>query len=110
MSSTFLIPLQNTPQNFEIALAGASYSVTCKWNDSPDAGWVIDLADAITDTPIATNIALVTGVNLLSGLEYLGINGQLYVLTDGNPEAVPTLDNLGVESNVYFVTDLTDNG
>ncbi|CAB4149493.1 hypothetical protein UFOVP558_3 [uncultured Caudovirales phage] len=103
--ANFQIPLQNVPQSFQIALAGIEYILTCKWNDSADAGWVIDLADALTSTPIVANIPLVTGVDLLAGLEYLGIPGKLFVFTDGDDFAVPTLDNLGVESNVYFQTE-----
>jgi len=65
---------------------------------------VVDVYDNTTDAPIAMNIPLITGADLLSGLEYLGINGKLYVFTDGDDAAVPTLTNLGVESNVFFQT------
>ena len=105
---TFLIPLTNIPQTFAIALGGKEYNMTCRWNDSPDAGWVLDFADALTNTPIVANIPLITGADCLEGLEYLGFNGQLIVFTDGDDTAVPTLDNLGVESNLYFQTDLVD--
>lgn len=108
--STFQLPLTNIPQTFEISLAGLNYIMTVKWNDAPDAGWVMDLADAITNLPIVANIPMITGADCLSGLSYLGINGQLIVYTDGNETAVPTLLNLGVESNVYFVTDVIDDG
>lgn len=106
--SVFQIPLVNTPQQFEISLAGVDYIMTNKWNPSAEGGWVLDIADALTSTPIACNIPLITGADLLDGLEYLGINGQLFVLTDGDQLAVPTLDNLGVESFVYFSTEVAD--
>lgn len=102
----FIIPLQNVPQQFEIALAGQNYLMTCKWNDSDDAGWVLDFADAATNTPIVANIPLITGADLLEGLEYLGFQGSFYVFTDGDLEAVPTLDNLGAEANLYFYTEV----
>lgn len=102
--TTFIVPLLNIPQSFDIALAGVNYTMICRWNDAPDAGWVIDLADADTGAAIVTNIPLITGADCLAGLEYLGINGQLIVFTDGDDTAVPTLDNLGVESNLYFLT------
>lgn len=101
---TFQIPVQNLPQTFDIALAGVNYTMTCKWNPADDAGWVIDLVDADTSAPIVGNIPLITGADCLAGLEYLGINGQLVVQTDGDVYAVPTLDNLGVESFLYFLT------
>lgn len=105
--TTFLLPLQNIPQKFNIVLAGVPYTLTCKWNDSQDSGWVIDIADGLTSLPIVANIPLITGANLLEGLDYLGINGKLIVFTDGNDFAVPTLENLGVESNLYFLTGVT---
>jgi hypothetical protein len=103
--TTFLIPLANIPQSFDIALAGVNYIMTCRWNAAEDAGWVIDLSDADTNTPIVTNVPLITGADCLAGLEYLGIDGQMIVFTDGDELAVPTLENLGVESNLYFLTD-----
>lgn len=102
----FAIPLTNVPQTFTISLANKNYVMTCKYNDSPDAGWVIDFADADTNLPIVANIPLITGADCLAGLEYLGFDGQLYIFTDGDDTAVPTLDNLGVESNLYFNTDV----
>lgn len=108
--STFVLPLQNVPQSFQISLAGKDYLMTCRWNDSPDSGWILDFADAITSAAIVANIPLVTGVDLFAGLEYLGFNGSLFVFTDGNDFATPTLLDLGVESNVYFQTDVADGG
>ena len=104
--SLFKIPLVNEPQSFQISLAGIDYILTCKWNDMDEGGWVLDIADANTETPIVFNIPLITGANLLDGLEYLGINGELYVYTDGDQNAVPSLQSLGIESNVYFQTDV----
>ncbi len=106
--TTFLVPVQNTPQVFDIALAGVNYLMTCRWNAADDAGWVIDLANADTNLPIVANVPLITGADCLAGLRYLGINGQLVVLTDGDSFAVPTLENLGVESFLYFLTDMAD--
>ncbi len=106
--TTFIIPLLNIPQNFDIALAGVNYTMTCRWNAAADAGWVIDLADADSGVSIAANIPLITGADCLSGLEYLGINGKMIVFTDGDDFAVPTLENLGVESNLYFLTDVAN--
>lgn len=100
------IPVTNSPQTFQISLAGKDYSLTCKFNSAVEAGWIIALADTNTGVPIADNIPLITGADLLVGLEYLGIGGQLFVYTDGDGLAVPTLDNLGVESNLYFQTEV----
>lgn len=104
--STFKVPVTNIPQTFEISLAGVTYLMTIKWNDAFEAGWEMDFVDAITNVPIVAGIPLVTGVDCLAGLEYLGFNGQLIVYTDGDDTAVPTLENLGVESNLYFLTEI----
>lgn len=106
--SLFKLPLSNVPQTFQIALAGKEYSMTCKWNAAPDAGWVLDFTDADSGLPIVANIPLITGADILDGLQYLGFEGQLYAYTDGNQDTVPTLDSLGVESNVYFDTQVSD--
>lgn len=101
----FKIPLSNTPQTFPIVLAGTTYTMTSKWNDM-ESSWVIDIADE-NQVPIIANIPLVTGADLLEGLGYLGINGSLYVQTSGSDFTdVPTLDNLGVDSNLYFATEV----
>jgi uncharacterized protein DUF6983 len=105
-STNFLVPLENTAQTFNILLGGVGYTMTCRWNDAPDAGWELDIADALTGTVIVSCVPLITGGDCLAGLEYLGINGQLIVYTDGDPNAVPTFENLGIESNLYFVTDI----
>lgn len=104
--SLFVLPLQNVPQQFEIALGGANYILTSKYNAAEEGGWTLDLQDAVTNEYLACNIPLITGANLLDGLEYLGIPGELIVFTDGDDLAVPTLENLGVESNLYFETDV----
>lgn len=107
--SIFLIPLVNVPQTFNINLAGVTYSLTCKWNNASDTGWVLDIADS-AQNPIVAGVPVITGCNILDGLDYLGINGQLWCYTDGDSSAVPTLDNLGVNSNLYFTTDVLNNG
>lgn len=105
LQDVFTIPVTNIPQVFQITLAGTVYNMTCKWNDTDDAGWALDIADQ-NEVPLACNIPLITGDNLLDGLEYLGIEGELYVLSTGtNQFAVPTLENLGVDAFLYFVTD-----
>lgn len=105
----FTIPLVAIPQTFVIDLAGVTYNLTNKWNDSPDAGWVLDIADS-AQNPIVAGLPLITGCNVLEGLGYLGINGELWVYTDGDSSEVPTLTNLGSNSNLYFTTEMVDNG
>ena len=100
----FLLPLVNLPQSFNITLGNNNYIMSCKWNDAPDAGLVIGFADQLTGVKIVNNIPLICGVDLLAGLQYLGFGGQFIAYTNGNATAVPTLDNLGVDANIYFIT------
>jgi hypothetical protein len=107
--TNFTIPLQGIAQSFTIDLAGTTYTLTLKWNDEmasmdpTDTGWTLDIGDE-DQNPLACNIPLITGADLLSGLEYLGIGGSLVVFTDGDPTAVPDFDDLGDSSNLYFQT------
>lgn len=104
---TFLIPLLNVPQDFFITLANRELRIVTKWNPSDNGGWTLDIFDGETDASIVANIPMVTGADLLAQYEYLGLNGRLVVFTDGDETSVPTLQNLGTESNLYFQTEVT---
>lgn len=106
--SNFVIPLVNLPQQFTIDLAGVTYTLVSKWNDIGQT-WILDILDS-AQNPITCGMPFITGADLLEGLQYLGIDGSLIVYTNGMPSAVPTLDNLGVDSNLYFQTDAADGG
>lgn len=101
---TFLIPLLNIPQDFTITLSSKELRIVSKWNAANEGGWVLDIYDAETNLPIVVCIPMVSGADLLEQYEYLGLNGRLVVFTDGDEMAVPTLENLGTESNLYFQT------
>lgn len=103
---TFLIPLLNVPQDFFITLADRELRLVSKYNPMLEGGWVLDIYDGDTDAPIVMNIPMVTGADLLAQYEYLNLKGQLIVFTDGDELAVPTLENLGVESNLYFKNEV----
>lgn len=107
-ASNYIVPLVNLPQRFTIDLAGTTYTLVSKWNDIA-LSWYLDILDA-AQNPIACGLPFVTGADLLEGLAYLGIDGSLIVYTDGQPWAVPTLNNLGVNSQLYFQTEAANNG
>lgn len=106
--AVFKVPMSTTPQKFQINLGGIDYLMTCKWCSADDGGWVLDIDDAETDEPIVHGLPIITGADILSGLSYLGFTGVLFVYTDGDQYAVPTFDNLGTESNLYFDTEVED--
>lgn len=97
------IPLASKPEAFQIKLAGVTYKLNVVWRDAPRGGWFLDISDA-GGNAIVAGVPLVTGADLLAQYAYLGIGGELWVQTDGDPAAVPTFDNLGSESHLYFVT------
>lgn len=101
--ANFEIPLSPEPQRFNITLSGAQYHMTVIWRNVETGGWVLDIAD-FSGNPIIQGIPLVTGVNLLDQYAYLGFTGVLWVQTTADPDAVPTFDNLGVGSHLYWYT------
>lgn len=105
MAEIFTMPLTNVPQTFTTTLADREVDITCRWNAEIEGGWYINIDDTATGAPLIHNLPLVTGSDLLSQYEYIGINGGLIVYTDGDELMPPTYENLGAQSNLYFVTD-----
>lgn len=105
MSGTpFEIPLiPSTAQTFTVTLVGVTYTMTVTWC-APASCWMIDIADQ-NAVPIVSGIPMITGADLLSAYGYLGIGGQLFVQSDFDTNAVPTFDNLGDTSHLYFISD-----
>lgn len=100
--AVFNVPLSNTPQSFTIELAGVTWNLVSRWNDAIEGGWIVDWYDS-SDAPICMNMPLITGADLGAQYPHLGIPSSLIVFTDGDDFAVPTLENLGVESQLYLV-------
>lgn len=104
--ATYRVPLSPAPQRFAIALAKINYVLTVQWRESTEGGWFLDIADS-SGVPILSGIPLVTGADLLAQFAYLNLGGQLIVRTDHATDEIPTFGNLGVDSNLYFVTEDT---
>ncbi|UIA94539.1 hypothetical protein LU632_25975 (plasmid) [Erwinia tracheiphila] len=98
------IPLIAGAQTFLITMNGGQYQLTLLWRDTSGGGWFLDIADA-NGNDILGGVPLVTGVDLLAQYAYLGFTVGLWVYTDANPYAVPTWDNLGSESHLYFTVE-----
>jgi hypothetical protein len=99
--TVFEIPCSGYPETFTAVLGGTLYTLTIHWINVGTPGWILDIADQ-NGNPIANGIPLVTGANLLEQYAYLGIEGQLFVQTDGDIAAPPTFSNLGTTSHLYF--------
>lgn len=100
--ATWEIPLSPEPQRLAITLAGVAYVLTVRWRDADQGGWVLDIADG-QSVPILAGVPLVTGADLLAQYAHLGFAGELIVQTDHDLDAVPTFENLGDTSHLYFV-------
>lgn len=98
--TTSIVPLSNIPQKFSISLGGNNYNMACKWNEKQ--GWTLDISD-VNNVNILCGIPLTTGRDLLEPHVNLNFGGKLFALTDSNQD-IPTLSNLGIDSNLYFVT------
>lgn len=94
------IPLSSSPQKFNIELAGTTRRLTFKWNRASHC-WVMDVADE-NDVVLVAGIPLVTGADLLAQFGYLNLGGKMAAATDHDDAAVPTFENLGETSHLYF--------
>ena len=104
MAVFYEIPLSANPQRFSISLSGIEYQLRVTYQNVTDGGWSIDIADK-NGVAIVSGIPLVTGVNLLAQYDYIGFAGRLWVQSSGDTDALPTFDNLGTGSFLFWVTD-----
>lgn len=97
------IPLQPVAQKLSVSIRGTTYVMTVRWC-VPANCWVADF-DATDGTSILAGIPLVTGADLMEQFAHLDIGvGAMVVQTDHDQDAVPTFDNLGSTSHVYYLT------
>lgn len=104
MTTQYEIPLSPSPKRFLISLGGTTYLLQFMYRDAPMGGWVMDINDSL-GTPLACGIPLVTQEDLLRQFTYLGFTGEMRVASDGDQDAVPTFENLGIGSHLYWITD-----
>lgn len=103
MSTSYEIPL--TPlvaQNFTIDLGDTTYQLQMTYNAQVGI-WVLDISTQ-AGVPILQGLQIVTGCDMLEQFGYLNFGGQLVAQTDHDPDAPPTLQNLGTTGHVYFIT------
>lgn len=92
-------------QTFRITLNGESYSMTAKWNTRASF-WTLDIADE-NQTAIVNGITLKTGSDLLSPYNF-GIGG-LYVYNTSTEEPEATIDTIGVDAVLVYMTPEENN-
>lgn len=97
------VPLQpSQSQAFTIALNGIVYGMRVQWRDAAST-WIMDLSDSNGQVLVAGQ-PLLPGADIMHQYVELALGGELWIATDGEPDAPPTFDNLGVASHLYFVT------
>lgn len=101
MSTIAEIPLQPQAQQFTISLADVLYGMSVQWRDAAQV-WILDISDQF-GTLLIAGVPLLPGADLLHQYPELGIGGELWVASDGTPDADPTFTNLGIASHLYFV-------
>jgi hypothetical protein len=97
----FTIPVQNVPQRFEIELLAVTYIIENRWN-AQGGYWELDWYDA-NGLPLVMAVPVLGGVDMLDPYPELP-PGIMAVLTDGDEGIDPTLDGLGIESLLYYLT------
>lgn len=101
--TAFALPLVSAQQKVGVTLAGVDYILYVRWNYISNT-WNLDIHTS-SDTLLIGAIPLVTGLDLLEQFGYMNIGGRLEVQTDGDTFKVPTFENLGTDSVLYFITD-----
>lgn len=102
MTNVAEIPTSPRAQAYRITLGIIEYQITQRYCNALQSWYVnIDLADG---TPKVRGLMLVTGEDLLTQLKHLGIEGELVVQSDNDPDQVPTYETLGVTGHLYFLT------
>ncbi len=95
------IPLKpSTPQRLRVGLPAITVIIALSWCIADEGGWIMDIADENGD-PLVEGIALVTGVDLAAQYPDIGLP-PMWITTDGDQDAPPTYDSLGVSSHLYF--------
>lgn len=107
ISQVWRLPLAPRNQMFRVDMGGTTYTLHFNYN-RVNQTWIVDVCDT-NDNPICMGISLVTGTDLFGQFRYLGIGGGLpmIAMTVGvghSPDEIPTFNNLGVDSQVYFTT------
>ncbi len=100
--TTYIVPLSAEAQKFKIDLAGTTYSLKLQWC-GPNNTWILDISTE-AEVPILTSIPLVANVDLLEPYGYLNLGGKLIAQTDNDADLPPAYENLGISSQLYFIT------
>lgn len=97
------IPTTPRHERFRITLSGTEYQITQRYCQGAQA-WVVNI-DQADGTPRVRGLMLVTGVDLMSQFEHLGLAGAIVVQSDDVVDKVPSYATLGQTGHVYYLPD-----
>jgi len=101
MTTAYEIPTKPYSERFNISLNNVIYQILKVWNVA-NQSWIIDISDS-NGNPILSGVPLITGADLLDQYRHLLFGGEMECQTDHNLQAVPTYDNMGSESHLYWL-------
>ena len=99
MAYIYEIPLQPNSQTFQVLVNNVTYNMSVIWRGT---GYVLGIAD-VNNNSIVKGLSLVTGADLLSQFGYLDLPFNMVILTDIDPELVPTYELLGITSHLCVI-------
>jgi hypothetical protein len=95
------IPLTPDNQSFNLVAGNGRWRLQLLWRNS---AWFLDLLDE-SGNEVLTGMPLVNGYNLLGQYEYLDIGFGLLVVSEDDGLGAPGIDDPGVRSRLYTVTE-----
>lgn len=101
MSEVYEIPTAPRNQTFRIALAGTEYQITQRYCAAAEA-WLVNI-DTVDGAAKIHGLMLVTGADLLSQFEHLGLGGAIVVQSDNDPDEVPSRETMGSTGHLYYL-------
>jgi hypothetical protein len=102
MMNIFTVPLASAqPQIFSVVLGGIRYTITLRWNDVMNV-WILDIGDK-SGKSLANGIAVVSGVDLVNQLNYLGFSGALIAQSSTDANDDPTYKGLGATDRLFYI-------
>lgn len=93
--------LDGSARNFTLQLGDKKLDFYIKWNDVMQV-WTMDITDNATQVTLITGVPLVGGVDVLQPY-VLGI-GQIRLADVSGHMMDPTLDNLGIDVKIYWLS------
>lgn len=100
--AVYRLPINNSVQQvFDVDLGDKSYTLRFQYNKQAGA-WFLDVSEQ-DGAALVQGLPLVSGANILDQYLYKGFGGVLVLYTDGEPDHMPNLNELGEWTSVYYV-------